>query len=303
MSTVAPATTRVAWPGLVAPASPRGNTFDRTDWAVLARHWYPVARGTDVAAASVAVTLLDESLVISRTVAGLEVTDDTCGPGDVRTYAAVERYGLVWTCLRPDRSHAAAPETAPIPLMPGWGLPGYQSVTCPPLDVAAGPGRQVEGFLDGAHLGFLSFNGLDEPETPELHETPPDAWTYGFDVQLPFIATLVVHLRGEACLSVMNAASPVSAGRTRMFAPIARNFNTDQPAHNLIRGSRCVFEQDRALVELSTVEQSRSDARLEPRLEATNAATRSSVAYRHALRRLGLSPSLHRLAQPDRVTG
>jgi nitrite reductase/ring-hydroxylating ferredoxin subunit len=69
----------------------------------------------------------------------------------LRTYPAVERYGLVWTCLRAAPSTVDGPGDAVlVPPMPGWDEPGYQRVTCPAFDVAAFAGRAVEGFLDVA---------------------------------------------------------------------------------------------------------------------------------------------------------
>ena len=55
-------------------------------------------------------------------------------------------------------------------------------------------------------------------------------WPRHFEVHLPFIATLTIHFPGNDRLVIMNAASPTSARRTRLFAPIARNFDKHMPA-------------------------------------------------------------------------
>ncbi|RZA06185.1 MAG: hypothetical protein EOP02_38580, partial [Proteobacteria bacterium] len=57
----------------VLPAGflPRDCTFASGDWAVLSRHWYPVARAIDVRDAPMAVTLLDLDLVVYRTPSGI----------------------------------------------------------------------------------------------------------------------------------------------------------------------------------------------------------------------------------------
>jgi len=232
----------------------------------------------------------------------------------LRSYPVVERYGLVWTCLRPDPSTVEDPETvAPIPIAPHWGDESFQSLTCPSFDVAAFAGRQLEGFLDVAHFGFVHAGTFADPDNtvvpdykPVVHErgftvdywstvanyphgtaTPPPGfqWLRRFDVQLPFTATLVVHFPDAGLLSIMNAASPVSARQTRMFAPIAKNFLTNQAVQEIYDFNRRIFEEDQAIVEIQKPE----NLPLEPRLEVNIPADRSSVAYRRGLRKLGLS--------------
>jgi phenylpropionate dioxygenase-like ring-hydroxylating dioxygenase large terminal subunit len=77
----------------------------------------------------------------------------------------------------------------------------------------------------------------------------------------------------------------VSARVTRLFAPIARNFDTDLPVQDVYDFNLRVFEEDKAIVEAQKPE----CLPLDPRLEAHIPADRSSIAYRRALRDLGLS--------------
>ena len=222
------------------------------------------------------------------------------------TYPVVERYGLVWTCLRPSDEQ--------VPKMPHWNDSAFQRLTCPAFDIAAFAGRQLEGFLDVAHFPFVhrdTFGDAHDTTVPDYQpvstphgftvdywsthtnyshadpRTPPPGylWLRTFDVHLPFTATLVVHFPHEGKLSIMNAASPVSARQTRLFAPIAKNFDTDQPEAEVQEFNRRIFEEDRAVVELQQPE----NLPLDPRIEVNIAADRSSVAYRRELRRLGLS--------------
>lgn len=244
---------------------PRDCTFDASDFAIIARYWYPIARSAEATTAPLSATLLDEPLVVYRAGEQVVVANDLCphrgvplsaGDGDgqslacayhgirfgaagacvsvparpsakiparltLRTYPAVERYGLIWTCLRPDPHHIADPSTAPIPPMPGWDEPDYQKVTCPAFDVAAFAGRQVEGFLDVAHFGFVHAGTFGDPDNAEVPDYSPVATAFGFEVDywstvsnyphgmkigapdfkwlrhfeahLPFTATLVVH--------------------------------------------------------------------------------------------------------------
>jgi phenylpropionate dioxygenase-like ring-hydroxylating dioxygenase large terminal subunit len=332
---------------------PRNCTFEAADWRILARHWYPVALSREVETGPVAATILDEMLVIYRAGGGLVVANDLCphrgvplslgkhdgtgircayhglrfGPDGrcnhipanpetaippklhLRTYPAVERYGLVWTCLRPD--DAAAPS---LPAMPHWDDEGFQQIVCPSIDIFGFAGRQMEGFLDVAHFGFVHVATFGDPDNlvvpsyrPVPHATgfeveyrssvgnypigatdrgqPGFEWLRHFSVHLPFTATLVVHFPGTSRLVIMNAASPVSARVTRLFAPIGRNFDTDRPVQEVYDFNRRIFEEDKAIVEAQKPE----CLPLDLQMEAHIPADRSSIAYRRGLRDMGLS--------------
>ncbi len=228
---------------------------------------------------------------------------------NLRSYGAVERYGLVWTCL------AARPGATPaIPAVPHWDESGFQQINCPWIDVAAFAGRQVEGFLDVAHFAFVHEKSFGDPNNPVVPPYAPAAtpdgfeteyvstmanvphgvetdipagfrWLRHFRLHVPFTASLVVHFPGDARLSMMNAASPVSARRTRLFDARCRNFDTDQPVQEVYDFNRRVFEEDRAMVEAQKPE----NLPLDPKLEVHIPADRSSIAYRKALRAIGLS--------------
>jgi phenylpropionate dioxygenase-like ring-hydroxylating dioxygenase large terminal subunit len=230
------------------------------------------------------------------------------------TYPAVERYGLIWTCLRPSADAFADPEQhAAIAPMPHYGEPEFQQITCPSVDIAAFAGRQLEGFIDVAHFGFVHKDSFGDPDnttvpeyTPVPHEhgfsvdywstvgnyphggkvgEPDFLWLRHFDVYLPFTATLTVHFPNEGRLVIMNAASPASARLTRMFAPVSRNFDTDGPIQDVYDFNLRIFEEDRRIVEAQKPE----NLPLDPRIEVNIPADRSSVAYRRGLRSLGLS--------------
>jgi len=334
------------------PDLPRNCSFDAGDWVKLARHWYPVALSREVADGPVAAKLLDELLVIYRVDGQVIVANDLCphrgvplsmgshvggaiacayhglqfGAGGrcvkipaqpnsgipnklhLRTYPVQEHYGLVWTCLRPDADEADIPE------MPHWSDPGFQQITCPSIDIFGFAGRQIEGFLDVAHFGFVhtdTFGDKNNTIVPSYVPVKTDKgfevfyrssvgnypigavdrgrpgfeWLRHFRTHLPFTATLVVHFPDEGRLSIMNAASPVSAKVTRLFAPIARNFDTDLPVQDVYDFNRRVFEEDKAIVEAQKPE----CLPLDPTMEAHITADRSSIAYRRGLRDMGFS--------------
>jgi vanillate O-demethylase monooxygenase subunit len=198
--------------------------------------------------------------------------------------------------------------------MPHWEDPGFQQITCPSLDIFGFAGRQIEGFLDVAHFGFVHADTFGDPNNTLVPPYLPKQTEKGFEVEyrssvgnypigkedrgqagfewlrhfrvhLPFTATLVIHFPGESRMTIMNAASPVSARVTRLFAPIARNFDTKLPVQDVYDFNDKIFREDKRIVEAQKPE----CLPLDPRMEAHIMADRSSIAYRRGLRDMGLS--------------
>lgn len=237
---------------------------------------------------------------------------DNAIPGKLHltSYPVILRYGLVWTCLRP----SADGQDEKMPFMPHWDEAGFQQINCPAFDIAGFAGRQVEGFLDVAHFAFIHTDTFADAENPLVPNYRPQPTEYGFEAKYysdvpnypngventapegfvwlrhfrcfpPFTAQLTVHFPDEGRLSILNAASPVSARKTRLFCPIARNFDTDLPVQDVYDFNARVFAEDAAMVEQQRPEQ----LPLDPKMEAHIPADVSSIAYRRALSKLGLS--------------
>ncbi|GLK42108.1 MULTISPECIES: aromatic ring-hydroxylating oxygenase subunit alpha [Novosphingobium] len=228
----------------------------------------------------------------------------------LRTFPSFERYGLIWTCLD---AEGDAPATGDIPDMPHWEEPEFQQITCPWIDINGFAGRQLEGFLDVAHFAFVHTETFADPDNAEGPAYAPKRTEYGFEAEywssvgnypigvsqrgvpgfnwlrhfrchLPFTATLEIHFPGTDRLVIMNAASPVSARVTRLFAPIARNFDTDLPVQDVYDFNQRIFEEDKAIVEAQMPEW----LPLDPTDEAHIPADMSSMTYRRGLKALGL---------------
>lgn len=219
---------------------------------------------------------------------------------------AVEKFGLIWTSL-----HSKQPR---LPDFEAWDNADFQPIVPPTIDIAGSVGRQMEGFLDVAHFAWAhsgSFGQRDNAVVPDYrirrtdrgfcatynssvsnyppsrrHMAPDNfVWSRVFDVFLPFAARLVVHFPGAARLWILNAPSPVSARKTRLFSPIARNFDKERPVAEVHAFNLQVFEEDRVMVEAQRPE----DLPLDLSAEFHIAADRSSVSYRRLLSRMGLS--------------
>ncbi len=223
----------------------------------------------------------------------------------LKALACAEAFGLIWTSL--------ASETPVLPEFDAWDRPGFQQIMCPSIDIAGSAGRQIEGFLDVAHFAFAHLGTFGDPEKPvvpdfrvertqrgvraiydsDISNFAPDqrdrapadfVWRRTFEVFPPFSARLVVDFPDARSLWILNAVSPISARRIRMFCPQARDFDTDQPIEPVQAFNLRIFEEDRAMVE----SQRPIDLPLDGADEGHIAADRTSIAYRKLLREMGL---------------
>ncbi len=219
---------------------------------------------------------------------------------------AVERYGLIWAAL--------VPTDAPLPRFEAWDDETFQNIVCAPLDIAGSAGRQLEGFLDVAHFAWAhtgTFGDRAKPVVPDYtverngigltvnyvsdvsnyveaqrHRAPEDfLWRRTFDVYAPFAARLVIDYPDQQQLWILNAVCPVSARQSRLFCPIARNFDKETSVESVREFNARVFNEDRVLVESQRPE----DLPLDLGSEISIPADRTSVAYRRLLKDLGLS--------------
>ena len=224
----------------------------------------------------------------------------------LKTYPVQEAYGLVWTNLSGSSQH-------PLPELPAWDDPDYQQILPDAVDLEAAAGRQIEGFLDVAHFAWVhtdTFGNMNNPVVPRYEVIPTEhglrteylstvsnfpkalqdrapadfKWLRVFEVFLPFTARLTVHFPGEGRLCILNAASPISARKTRVFVPICRNFDKDLPLGPVYEFNYQVFEEDKEVVEAQYPE----DLPLDMAAESHIGADKTSIAYRRGLRSLGL---------------
>jgi len=227
----------------------------------------------------------------------------------LQNYPVKERYGLIWTRLV-DNGEIAFPDFSE------WDDPAYLQVLPDSVALEASAGRQVEGFLDVSHFAFVHTSTFGEPDNPVVptypvettpggfiadyistvsnyshgfkHLNPPGfLWRRRFEVWLPFTAKLTVFFPGEDRLCILNAASPISARKTRVFVPICRNFDHDAPLQATLDFNHQVFAEDKAIVENQYPE----DLPLDLHAEAHIPADRSSITYRRGLAALGLGRS------------
>ena len=231
----------------------------------------------------------------------------------IAVFPVQERYGLIWTSLDPDA------DSATLPVFPLWDNPGFEQILPPSMDIAGAAGRQCEGFLDVAHFAWVHHATFADPDNPVVpnyavrwnddgtlvsdyvsdvanipHGTMPASpipkdflWRRLFEVQFPFFPRLTIFFPNDRQLCLFNCASPVSARMTRLFVPIARNFDQGSDLEPVYAFNRQVFDEDRVIVETQHPE----DLPLDLMQEAHIKADRASIAYRQGLRRMGLGRS------------
>jgi phenylpropionate dioxygenase-like ring-hydroxylating dioxygenase large terminal subunit len=233
----------------------------------------------------------------------------------ITVFPVVERFGLVWTTLNGRDEN--------LPAFDAWEDPDFQPIMAPTIDISSSAGRQVEGFLDVAHFAWAhtgSFGDRANPLVPnykverterglraeysstvsnyplgQQHLAPPDfQWLRVFDVFPPFTARLIVHFPNGGQLWILNAASPIAARKTRLFCPLARNFDKDGPVEEVHKFNLKIFNEDRLIVESQRPE----DLPLDAQFEAHIPADRTSIAYRKLLKDGGLGTPYGQKTEP-----
>jgi vanillate O-demethylase monooxygenase subunit len=145
------------------------------------------------------------------------------------------------------------------------------------------PRYDVEVVPNGLHAEYRS-TVSNYPKAMQDKAPPDYLWLRVFDVTYPFIARLTVHFPGDGRLVILNAASPISARKTRVFVPIARNFDHDKSLQPVYDFNHQVFDEDKQIVERQYPE----DLPIDLLEEVHIRADRTSIEYRKALGALGL---------------
>jgi phenylpropionate dioxygenase-like ring-hydroxylating dioxygenase large terminal subunit len=186
---------------------PINCTFSAQNWQILAQHWYPIAFLQDITNKPLAVTLLDQPLVVWRTQLGITIANDRCphrgvplSMGEVHGDQLVCPYhGLHYEATGycshiPAHPDATIPSTLylqtypvqeaygllwtclagqtkqTLPEFAEWSDSSYQQILPEALTVNTSAGRQVEGFLDVSHFAWVhteTFGSQDNPLVPK----------------------------------------------------------------------------------------------------------------------------------------
>lgn len=225
----------------------------------------------------------------------------------LETYPSRERYGIIWTCLAPDAEPASG--------LPEWAEledPSYRMMHDPPQEWAVTAGRMMENFIDVGHFSWIHTGTFGNRERPEVPSYEVERRPGGFHVEYPYLAanraaaalgdgdtiqrwmTYDLHLPLACRLTIdfgegrrhviFNAPTPVSRRRTRIFFFIARNFDHQVPARQLLDWENAVLAEDKPIVESQRPEELPVDLSEEFHIRCDRFAT----AFRTAMKELGL---------------
>ncbi len=225
----------------------------------------------------------------------------------LETYPAVERGGLIWTCLAPDASFSAT-----VPDWPELEDPAYRMLHDPPPEWDVTAGRQLENFIDVGHFSWIHTGTFGNRERPEVAPYDVVRTPSGFHVEYPYLAanTAASALGTEATVErwmvydlhlplacrltidygegrrhcIFDAPTPVSRRRTRIFFFIARNFDHHVPARQLLDWENSILAEDKPIVESQRPEELPVDLSEEFHIRSDRFATQ----FRAAMRDLGL---------------
>jgi phenylpropionate dioxygenase-like ring-hydroxylating dioxygenase large terminal subunit len=219
----------------------------------------------------------------------------------VKTYRALERYGLVWASL--------GEPTGEPPPFPEWDDASFRKLLCGPYPVEASGPRIIENFLDVAHFAFVHDSILGTPERPEIGDYravitaegveatgvrvyQPDPYgtgrgdwvSYTYRTPRPLTAYLHKESSGPR-FSILLTITPHEPARSTAWMWMAMNYGHDLPAGELIAWQDRIFAQDRPILESQRPDLLPLDLAAEMNVPAD----RTAVTYRRWLRQLGLS--------------
>ena len=235
-------------------------------------------------------------------------------PARVRAedFRCEERYGIVWVALEEPR--------VDIPGFSEWDDPAYRHVPCHVYTWQTSAPRMVENFTDFGHLGYLH-DGLlgskDDLVVPEHHVDDLGLELhYQVTMAVPntndqFEVTKLVGERGQQTntyvLSLPHAiwlqctyldtgahrtlffvAQPNSATVSTGYCYQSRDYDLDLPDQPYADFQELLAEQDRTIIESQHPEELPLDLTAEFQLPFDRVA----IAYRRALRRLGVHPGV-----------
>jgi len=291
---------------------PPGRVLHCADEPALRRFWYPVAQESALADGPLARRLLGENIVLWQPSLGeVAAAIDRCPHRDARlsggwmddgclvcpyhgwTYghdgAAVRipqlgdgvpipptarlasvraalRYGWVWVSI--------ADPVAPLPEIPGWGLPGQRVIHEPDSLWECSAAHLVDNNLDPAHVAFVhkdSFGNPDRPEVPvpEVRRTGRGLeWHYELPVDsqpgiaeptvrrttstlvAPFLLILQIDYPGGVRHTMVKACTPTDDRATRQLQIVVRSDGEDdRPAKDVLAFDAQVWDEDKAVLE------------------------------------------------------
>ena len=229
----------------------------------------------------------------------------------LRILRATERYGIVWASFADE----------PVAPMPDWSpleSEGVVSEMVPPEFWNVAALRHAENFNDIAHLPWVhegTFGAMPhevpdytlERAGPDLRHRyrdtgntqlferhregrradrgrPIENVLFDYRFRFPFASSLRVAAPEGRASYIYDVVQPISAGRSRIYKIVARNFDLDGPMEGAVRFEQAVNREDREVIE-SILPHGTSQF---PATEVPIKADRWCIAYRRGMAEFGL---------------
>jgi len=216
------------------------------------------------------------------------------------TFAAREKYGLVWVCL--------GKPAGDIPVFPEADTPGFRLIRVGPYEFHAQGPRIIENVMDMAHLPIAHGGLLGDPAKAEIGEYTVTAtaegivardipiWQpdpegtgrpatvhYSFWLERPFtMRSSKTHLNQR--YTILSTVTPVDAERSLLWFVLAMDYAHDVPEAELRHFQDILAAQDIPIVNSQRPELLPLDLQSELHLRSDLLA----IAYRRWLKQLGM---------------
>ncbi|MGH9172149.1 MAG: Rieske 2Fe-2S domain-containing protein [Acidimicrobiales bacterium] len=229
----------------------------------------------------------------------------------IKSFSCVDVLGLIWVALEEPRFA--------LPDVPELHSSDWRTVACGPFPWLADASRQIENFTDFGHFPWVHPGLLGDPSRPVVpdYEVHIDAHVVSYDIvrpeapnseefpifanegqdsplrrshyelHLPYTLVLRLGWGGREGMVYFFASQPVTDDRCCGYLYVARNYNLDGDDGVIREFEEVIFEQDRRIVESQRPERVPFDITAEIHLKFDAVA----VAYRRAMRALGLAPA------------
>jgi phenylpropionate dioxygenase-like ring-hydroxylating dioxygenase large terminal subunit len=216
------------------------------------------------------------------------------------TFAAREKYNLIWVCLGSPAND--------IPTFPEADTPGFRLISAGPYEFHAQGPRVLENIMDLAHLPFAHGGLLGDPEKAEIgeytvtttaegivaHDIPiwqpdpegtgrPATVHYSFWVDRPFTMRLS-KMDPNQHFATMAAVTPVDSQRSLLWFVLAMDYAHNVPEAELRHFQDTIAAQDIPIVNSQRPELLPLDLQSELHLRSDLLA----IAYRRWLKQLGM---------------
>lgn len=221
----------------------------------------------------------------------------------LHSYPVVERYGIVWTCLKPEAKY-------PLPEWPVYDDPDKQKYKCSAI-WAASASRHAENFNDVGHFSWIHAGTFGDRNDPLVNDYKVEQTEYGFhreikvkqidrdtfsgdatttindyiyDYVFPFASSLQVKSEDGKNEWIYDAICPITIKKSKIFIIKIRDYDLGEMSDEWIEFQDAINLEDQAIIEDQHPEWAPLDVSQEFHIKGDA----WSIAFRKKWKELGL---------------